>query len=122
MKKEVKDKKVKIYRVETARKKGHEIKIKRYIHDEKSGGLWAYVRDLTDRERFAALAVQVEQTIVFKITHNKKIAEGGFYIEFGGATYKAASTDNFEFYKTDLVFKGERCEMPAFDEVQYDEY
>ena len=118
-KKEVKDKKVRVFKIETKRRDGYEIKVKHYLHDEDSGGIWAYVRDLTEREKFAALAVNVEQSIVFKITYNKKLTDDIMF-EFNGDTYKKASADHFEFNKTDLVIRAEKSTPPAFDEVQYD--
>jgi len=116
--KEVKDKKVKVFMIERKREDGYEVKTKKYLHSKKSGGIWAYVRDLTEQERFAALAVNVEQTIVFKFTFNEKL-KADVMFEFKGTTYKKASTDSFEFNKTDLVIKAERCEQPPFDEVEH---
>ena len=116
--KEVKDKKVRVFKIETKRQDGYEVKVKHYLHEDGSG-IWAYVRDLSEKEKFAALAVNVDQSIVFKITYNRKLTHDIMF-EFEGDTYKKASTDHFEFNKTDLVIRAERCQPPQFDEVQYD--
>lgn len=118
---EVKDKKVQVFGIETAVKDGYEVVVKTYIHNKESGGLWAFVRELSENERFSAKAVQVEETTQFKIVYNPKITTE-LYIEFGGKTYDIVSIDKFEFNKTDLVIRANEILAPVYDEVCYEDY
>ncbi len=118
---EVKDKKVQVFGIKTAVKDGYEVVVKTYIHSKESGGLWAFVRELSENERFSAKAVQVEETTQFKIVYNPKITTE-LYIEFGGKTYDIVSIDKFEFNKTDLVIRANEILAPVYDEVCYEDY
>ena len=118
---EVKDKKVQVFGIKTAVKDGYEVVVKTYIHSKESGGLWAFVRELSENERFSAKAVQVEETTQFKIVYNPKITTE-LYIEFGGKTYDIVSIDKFEFNKTDLVIRANEILTPVYDEVCYEDY
>lgn len=120
-KKENKDKKVKFYRLETKVIDGYEKVIKTYIHSEKSGGLWCYVRELSENERFSAKSVQVEETTQFKVVYNPKIVNE-LYLEFGNKTYSIVAIDKFEFNKTDIVIRANEMLAPTFDEVIYENY
>lgn len=120
-KKENKDKKVKFYRLETKVIDGYEKVIKTYIHSEKSGGLWCYVRELSENERFSAKSVQVEETTQFKVVYNPKIVNE-LYLEFGNKTYSIVAIDKFEFNKTDIVIRANEMLAPTFDEVLYENY
>ena len=119
--KQNKDKKVKFFYIETKVVKGYERIIKRYIHSKESGGLWCYVRELSENERFSAKSVQVEETTQFIIVYNPKIVNE-LFLEFGGKTYNIVSIDKFEFNKTDLVVKANETLAPTFDEVRYENY
>lgn len=118
---EVKDKKVQVFDIKTAVKDGYEVVVKTYIHSKESGGLWAFVRELSENERFSAKAVQVEETTQFKIVYNPKITTE-LYVEFGGKTYDIVSIDKFEFNKTDLVIRANEILAPVYDEVCYEDY
>ena len=118
---EVKDKKVQVFGIKTAVKDGYEVVVKTYIHSKESGGLWAFVRELSENERFSAKAVQVEETTQFKIVYNPKITTA-LYVEFGGKTYDIVSIDKFEFNKTDLVIRANEILAPVYDEVCYEDY
>ena len=120
-KKENKDKKVKFYRLETKVIDGYEKVIKTYIHSEKSGGLWCYVRELSENERFSAKSVQLEETTQFKVVYNPKIVNE-LYLEFGNKTYSIVAIDKFEFNKTDIVIRANEMLAPTFDEVLYENY
>lgn len=120
-KKENKDKKVKFYYLTTEVVDGYEKVIKHYIHSRESGGLWCYVRELSENERFSAKSVQVEETTQFKVVYNPKI-RSELFLEFDGKTYAIVSIDKFEFNKTDLVVRGNEILSPHFDEVQYETY
>lgn len=118
---EVKDKKIQVFGIKTAVKDGYEVVVKTYIHSKESGGLWAFVRELSENERFSAKAVQVEETTQFKIVYNPKITTE-LYVEFGGKTYDIVSIDKFEFNKTDLVIGANEILAPVYDEVCYEDY
>ncbi len=118
---EVKDKKVQVFGIKTVVKDGYEVVVKTYIHSKESGGLWAFVRELSENERFSAKAVQVEETTQFKIVYNPKITTE-LYVEFGGKTYDIVSIDKYEFNKTDLVIRANEILAPVYDEVCYEDY
>lgn len=118
---EVKDKKIKVFGLKTRVVEEYEQVVKTYIHNEESGGIWAFVRELSETERFAAKSVQTEETTIFKVVYNPKIVSG-LYIEFAGKTYEIVSTDKFEFNKTDIVIRGNETRAPVYDEVEYENY
>lgn len=118
---EVKDKKIKVFGLKTRVVDTYEQVVKNYIHSEESGGIWAYVRELSENERFSAKSVQVEETIQFKIVYNPKIISE-LFIEFAGKTYEIVSIDKYEFNKTDLVIRANEILAPVFDEVEYEDY
>jgi len=116
---EIKDKKIAIYEIVPKRDtEGNEIKAKKYIHSKV--GLWAYVREMSEREKFAAKAAGAELSTIFKVNYNKKI-KAGQYLEFKGDTFLIESVDGFEYYKRDLTLNAKRIvpEMAVYDE--YDE-
>ena len=119
--KENKDKKVRFFRLETKIIDNFEKIAKIYIHSRESGGLWCYVRELSENERFSARAVQVEETTQFKVTYNPKITNN-LYIEYAGKTYNIVSIDKFEFNKTDIVIRANETLAPVYDEVEYENY
>lgn len=120
-KKEVKDKKVKFFKISTNVKDGYEVVVKTYIHSKQSGGLWCYVRELSENERFSARTVQVEETTQFKVIYNSKIVNE-LFLEFNGKTYDIVSIDKFENNKTDLTIRANEILAPTFDEVEYENY
>jgi len=116
---EIKDKFIMVYEVKAGRDvHGNECKVKRYIHD--FAGLRAYVRELTEREKFAAKASGSEQSTVFKVNHNPKL-KAGQYLDFRGGSYLIKSVDAFEFYKRDLTIRAERCKPEVTDHEEYDQ-
>ena len=119
--KENKDKKVQFYRLNTQVVDGYEKVIKTYIHSKESGGLWCFVRELSENERFSAKSVQVEETTQFKVVYNPKIVNE-LYLEFDGKTYNIVSIDGKEFNKSDLVIRANEILAPSFDEVRYENY
>lgn len=120
-KKENKDKKVQFFSISTKVIDGYEKVIKTYIHSKKSGGLWCYVRELSENERFSARAVQVEETTQFKVVYNPKIVNE-LYLEFKGKTYDIVSIDGYEHNKSDLVIRANEILAPSYDEVRYENY
>lgn len=119
--KENKDKKVRFFNISTKVRDGYEVVVKTYIHSKESGGLWCYVRELSENERFSARAVQVEETTQFKVVYNPKIVNE-LYLEFNGKTYDIVSIDGREFKKGDLVIRANEILAPSYDEVRYENY
>jgi len=116
-----KDKKVKAYKTAVRSVWGFEKVFKTYLHCEDSGGVWAYVRHLSQGEVMRARQVQSNETAQFVIAYSPKITTD-LYLEFGGRTYKVVSVDPYEYNKTDLELRAEEVSPPAFDEVEYEEY
>ena len=116
---QIKDKKIAVYEITTGRDLSqNEIKVKRYIHDR--NGLWAYARELSEKEKFSAKAMGSEQSTLFKVNHNKKI-RAGMFAEFKGSTFVIQSIDGYEFYERDLTLRTMRCKAEVHDCVEYDE-
>ena len=120
-KKENKDKKVQFFRLSTQVVDGYEKVIKTYIHSKESGGLWCFVRELSENERFSAKSVQVEETTQFKVVFNPKIVNE-LYLEFKDKTYDIVSIDGKEHNKSDLVIRANEILAPSYDEVRYENY
>lgn len=117
---EIKDKKIAVYEIQTDRNtQENEIKVKHYIHSRNN--LWAYVREISDKEKFTAKSVGSETSIMFKINYNAKI-KAGLYLEFKGETYIIESVDGYEYYKRDLTLRARRTEPEAIIYEQYDEF
>jgi len=115
---EIKDKFIGVYEIKAGRDVyKNECKIKRYIHGR--GLLLAYVRELSEREKFAAKAAGSDQSIFFKINYNAKI-KAGLYLEFRSDTFVIKSVDGFEYYRRDLTLRAERCKPEVTDYEEYD--
>ena len=119
--KQNKDKKARFFYIETRVVDGYEKVVKQYIHSKESGGLWCYVRQLSENERFSAKAVQIEETTQFIVVYNPKL-NNDLFIEFKGRTYQIVGIDEYEFNKTDLVIQANEILAPNFDEVAYADY
>jgi len=115
---EIKDKFIGIFAVVAERDlSGHEVKVKRYIHG--IGGLHAYVRELSEKEKFAAKAAGAEQSILFKINYNARV-KAGLFLEFRGETYAIASVDGYQYYCRDLTLRAARVKAEVYDYEEYD--
>jgi len=115
----IKDKFIGIYEIKAERDlNGNEVKVKRYIHGRNK--LHAYVRELSEKEKFAAKAVGAEQSIIFKVNYNERI-KAGQRIEFRGETYSIVSVDAFEFYRRDLILRAMRVKPEVYDYEEFDE-
>ena len=115
---EIKDKFIAVYEVKAGRDLWqNECKVKRYIHSKEK--LRAYVRELSEREKFAAKASGSEQSTLFKVNYNPKL-KAGLYLEFRGETYAIKSVDGFEFYKRDLTLRAERVKPEPTDHEEYE--
>ena len=119
--KRVKDKKIRAFKTAIQAVSGFERIVKKYIHSKNSGGVWAYIRHLSERERYAAKAVQSLETMLFEVAHSPKLTDD-LYIEFAGRTYRVVSIDPYEFDKTDLVIRAEEVAPPVFDCVEWGNY
>jgi len=116
---QIKDKLIGVYGIKAERDlSGNEVKVKRYIHGVNR--LHAYVREFSEREKFAAKAVGAEQSILFKINYNPKI-KAGLYLEFRGETYAIESVDGYEWYERDLTLRAKRVKPEVTDYEEFDE-
>jgi len=118
--KKVKDKKIRAFEATLRTVWGFERVFKKYVHSEESGGLWAYVRHLSEKERYIANAMQNDEDIVIEVAFNPKITTD-LMIEFGDKTYKIVSIDPFEFNKTDLVIRAKEVAAQTYDEIEWGE-
>ena len=116
-----KDKKVMAFKTTSKAVWGFERVFKQYIHSEESGGLWAYVRHLSQREQYRARQVQSNETVQLIFAYSPKLTLN-LYLEFEGKTYKIVAIDYFENNKTDLEIRAEEVSPPAFDEVEFDDF
>lgn len=113
---EIKDKRIRIYTVETDRSaSGYERKQSKAV--TKTERVWAYARQLSEKERFAAKAAGTDQSMLFKIGYNASVSSGQ-YVDFKGKTYRIESVDRFEFNRQDLVLRAVECEPEVADDKQ----
>jgi len=115
----VKDKKVTAFVTAVRAVWAFERVFKTYCHTEESGGVWAYVRHLSQGEVMRARQVQSNQVLQVIVSYNPKITTD-LYLEFSGKTYKVVSVDSYEFNKTDLEIRAEEVSPPAFDEEEWE--
>lgn len=107
---DIKDKRICIFEIVTDRSnRGFERKVKKPV--TKTERVWAYVRQLTEKEKFAGKAAGIEQSILFKINYCPSIRIGQ-YIDFKGEYFRIVSVDKFEFNKRDLPLRAIECELP----------
>jgi len=115
----IKDKLIGIYEVVSGRDlNGNEINVKRYIHSKNR--LHAYVRELSENEKFTAKAADSEQSAVFVINYNKRV-KTGLYIEFREDTFIVQSVDGYEWYERDLTLRAMRAKAEVYDYEEFDE-
>jgi len=99
MKPKLKDKKITIYSYVNVSEPGMMPQEKwKPIHP---GQLWAYVRQLSATEYFAAAAVQHKESILFVVNWRDGITASNL-IEYRGKFYDITRVDTFEGYKNDL--------------------
>lgn len=115
-----KDKKVTVYKSEHGQDPGgyHNIIGYRPIHP---GRLWAYVRQLSASEYFAAKATQVSEEILFVVNWRKDLANPnatlGLSLEYNGCWYNITRIDTFEGYKEDLQIYGKLTSTPKAEDI-----
>ena len=69
--------------------------------------MWAYFRQLSGNEIFAAQAVQVTEDVLFIINYREDITTRHM-IRFRGVDYDITRVDTFEGYKNDLTLYAKR--------------
>lgn len=95
----LKDKKIIIYKsLITVDEVGNQNVVYQPIH---TGKLWAYVRQLSATEFFAAAAVQNKEEMLFTINWRSDISPKMF-VEYKGVWYDIQRIDTFEGYKENL--------------------
>ena len=67
-----------------------------------ASGVWAYFRQLSGKEFYAAAAVQATEEVLFTIGYRTDITTANF-IRFRGVDYDITRIDTFEGYKQDLT-------------------
>lgn len=99
MQKRLKDKKIEILEGQNVAEPGN---MPRYewapIH---TGKLWAYVRQLSAREYYAAMAVQNEEQMLFVVNWRDDI-KPDMLIKYKNRYYNIKRIDTFEGYKSNL--------------------
>lgn len=114
-----KDKKVTIYKKKNVGAPGG-MGTYRYqpIHP---GKLWAYVRQLSASEYFAAKATQITEEILFVVNWRKDLANPnatlGLSLEYNGCWYNITRIDTFEGYKEDLQIYGKLTSTPKAEDI-----
>ncbi len=111
----LKDKKITIYKkVITEDSIGNQITKYQPIHP---GKLWAYVRQLSAQEYFAAAQVQHKEEMLFTINWRPDISPAMF-IEYKGVWYDIQRVDTFEGYKENLhLYASQTLRPPDPDNI-----
>lgn len=111
----LKDKKITIYQtVVTENEIGDQITKYQPIHP---GKLWAYVRQLSAKEYYAAAAVQNKEEMLFTVNWRPDISPK-MYIEYKGKWYNIERVDTFEGYKENLhLYASELVRPPDEDDI-----
>lgn len=111
----LKDKKITIYTtIVTENNIGDQIVRYQPIHP---GKLWAYVRQLSAKEYFAAAAVQNTEEMLFTVNWRPDIAPQ-MYIEYKGVWYDIKRVDTFEGYKENLhLYASQTLRPPDPDDI-----
>lgn len=108
-----KDKKIIIYkRTSTQNASGYPIEAYTPIHPNK---LWAYVRQQSASEYYAAYAVQITEDMLFVVNWRADLITDqtlSLYILYKGLWYNVQRIDTFEGYKEDLQIYGKLVRTP----------
>ncbi len=95
----LKDKKITVYKKVIGQNEiGDQVVAYQPIHP---GKLWAYVRQLSAKEYFAAAAVQNKEEMLFTVNWRADITPQ-MYVEYKGVWYDIQRVDTFEGYKENL--------------------
>lgn len=114
-----KDKKIIIYKVTHEQDSyGYGVETFTPIHPNK---LWAYVRQQSASEYYAAHAVQITEDMLFVINWRADITTFDtltLYILYKGLWYNVQRIDTFEGYKEDLQIYGKLVRTPDAGSIQ----
>mgnify|MGYP002749273098 FL=1 len=95
----LKDKKIRILAYESyTNNNGFPVEKWNVIHE---GKLWAYYRQLSGKEFFAAATVNAEENVLFTVNYRTDI-EADMIVEYAGEYYQITRIDDHEGYKTDI--------------------
>jgi len=105
----LKDKKIILYRVQRS-KDSAGFSTAKYapLHP---GRVWAYARQLSANEFYAARAVQQSEEMLFTINWRDDVSAADCFVEYKGVFYNITRVDTFEGYKEDLKIYAAR--LPA---------
>ena len=114
-----KDKKIIIYKRTSAQNaSGYPIEAYTPIHPNK---LWAYVRQQSASEYYAASAVQITEDMLFVVNWRADLTPDqtlSLYILYKGLWYNVQRIDTFEGYKEDLQIYGKLVREPSAGEIR----
>lgn len=98
--------KVQAYYTEDIGKKPNAVLSRHFIHSKYSGGLWAEVRDLSQKEILAAGAAEKQYSLYITIGYNPKVIqrwEELILLDEQGNTYKIKTKpDEFNYGRGDI--------------------
>lgn len=95
----LKDKKVNIYRERyVPNGNGYTTKVTEPV----ALNVWAYFRQLSGKEIFAAAAYRYDEELLFTINYRAGLTTACF-VEYGGVKYSVTRIDTFEGYKQDIT-------------------
>ncbi len=95
----LKDKKVNIYREKyVPNGNGYTTKVTEPV----ALNVWAYFRQLSGKEIFAAAAYRYDEEVLFTINYRASLTTA-CYVEYGGVKYNVNRIDTFEGYKQDIT-------------------
>ena len=95
----LKDKKVNIYRDRyVPNGNGYTTKVTEPV----ALNVWAYYRQLSGKEIFAAAAYRYDEVVLFTSGYRDDLTTA-CYVEYGGIKYDVTRIDNFEGYKADVT-------------------
>ena len=81
------------------------------------GRIWAYVRQLSANEFFAARAVQQTEEMLFVLNWRPDL-DPDYFIEYNGVFYNITRVDTFEGYKEDLkIYAARLATQPGAGDV-----
>lgn len=69
--------------------------------------MWAYFRQLSGKEVYAAMSVQATEEVLFVINYRTNITTAHI-VRFRGVDYDITRVDTFEGYKQDLTLYAKR--------------
>lgn len=121
-----KTQKIQCYYATALRDKPNKVYVRHYIHSRNSGGLWANIRDLMQKEKLNNEAVGQEVVVKVTIGYNSKFIENWekiIVVDKNGNTYKLKEKpDEFEYNKSDIKFNAYLFrEEHDYEEDIYDE-